>query len=276
MNNTHLALLNCIGTGNIAGFKQLLKLRRVDANRRGNHDNTILMEAIIAAADDMVRSVLTYDIDYDAVNADGYTALVLAVVNGNYHIIWLLLEMGHFDIEFVNPYPPDRGYTALHYASIRHDPAICQLLIQYGANINRRSASGDTPLSLAVGFNRLSVVRWLLSKGADIRWTDPSGDKTLLMLAIFIEDYNLLDLLIEKRAPFSKNRDIMQHIEDSKIVNLLAEYDRRTITFTSFLMGTLPRLGRASPLYTSMVANVLYEPQLFRHIYEFHFCALTG
>ncbi|KAK6530544.1 hypothetical protein TWF694_003885 [Orbilia ellipsospora] len=62
----------------------------------------------------------------------------------------------------------DTEYTPLHLASANGATDICKRLIEKGANVNKASALGDTALLLAVTYNHIRTVEFLLEHGADI------------------------------------------------------------------------------------------------------------
>ncbi|HZO73843.1 MAG TPA: sigma-70 family RNA polymerase sigma factor [Ktedonobacteraceae bacterium] len=61
------------------------------------------------------------------------------------------------------------GYTALHEAAVSGRTELTDLLLDFGANPNVRTKSGLTPLSLAILYNHVDVVKLLLAHGADAR-----------------------------------------------------------------------------------------------------------
>lgn len=63
----------------------------------------------------------------------------------------------------------DPGFTPLMYAAMteRNDPALVQLLIDRGANLNARTASGETALSLARLRGETKIVAALRAAGAE-------------------------------------------------------------------------------------------------------------
>lgn len=61
------------------------------------------------------------------------------------------------------------GYTALHEAATSGRTELTNLLLDFGANPNVRTRSGLTPLSMAILYNHVDVVKRLLAHGADAR-----------------------------------------------------------------------------------------------------------
>jgi ankyrin repeat protein len=58
------------------------------------------------------------------------------------------------------------GWTALHYASTNGDTELVKYLIKYGANVNKSTGEGSTPLFLAKLGNHEEVIKVLKNAGA--------------------------------------------------------------------------------------------------------------
>jgi len=58
------------------------------------------------------------------------------------------------------------GWTALHYAAVNGDIELVKYLIRYGANVNKSTGEGSTPLFLAKLGNHEEVVQILKKAGA--------------------------------------------------------------------------------------------------------------
>ncbi len=58
------------------------------------------------------------------------------------------------------------GWTALHYAIINSDVELVKYLIKYGANVNKATGEGSTPLYLAKLNNNEEIISTLKNAGA--------------------------------------------------------------------------------------------------------------
>ena len=81
----------------------------------------------------------------------------------------------------VNAPEPD-GTTALHWAAHGDDPEILHLLIQAGANVNASNDYGVTPLFLACTNGNAAIIGRLLKAGADPE-SRTAGETTLMTAA---------------------------------------------------------------------------------------------
>jgi ankyrin repeat protein len=90
-----------------------------------------------------------------------------------------------------------RGYTALHYAAMREEKALCELLIDHGADCDAHTNAGhNTPLHLAAS---PEIVRLLAASGANMDETALYG-WTALYRAAYDGDIERARLLIEEGA----------------------------------------------------------------------------
>ena len=111
--------------------------------------------------------------------ADGNTALVLAAMSGHGQFASFMLDRG------ADPNAAGAGYTALHAAVLRADPALVKALLAKGANPNARMTQGSpvprqtyqfdlmaqdigaTPYALAAKYVEPEIMRILVAAGAD-------------------------------------------------------------------------------------------------------------
>ena len=60
------------------------------------------------------------------------------------------------------------GCTPLFHAAWGGYIALAELLLEYGADVNEKDDSGETPIHGASGWGRSKMVSWLISKGAEV------------------------------------------------------------------------------------------------------------
>lgn len=101
-------------------------------------------------------------------DAKGLTPLILAVQSGHPDCAAILLEMG--------AKPNTQGWTALHEAAVQGDEASCKVLLQHGADPNRREKQNQgTPLHVAAFQGNPRICQMLIKAGAKVNLRD--GEK---------------------------------------------------------------------------------------------------
>ncbi|KFM77210.1 Protein phosphatase 1 regulatory subunit 16A, partial [Stegodyphus mimosarum] len=68
------------------------------------------------------------------------------------------------------------GLTALHQCCIDDSEAMMKLLLEFGANVNAKDSEQWTPLHAAATCGHLHLVRYLISKGADLLAVNADGN----------------------------------------------------------------------------------------------------
>ena len=81
----------------------------------------------------------------------------------------------------VNVLEPSRKSTPLITAAALGEPDAAKILIEAGADINRKNLDGSTPLHIAAFFCEVDLVKYLLENGADRGLTNNDG-KTALQI----------------------------------------------------------------------------------------------
>ena len=162
---------------------------------------TALASAAWKGDAERARELLAASADVDETDHNGETALMYACVsdhlNDHAPIIRLLIEAGA-DLEKAS----NAGVTPLKRASIKRRDACIRLLIDEGA-----SALGipelENRLLGAAGEGDTECVRTLLAAGADINEVDENG-RTALMMASDYGHAPVVRLLIEAGADLEK------------------------------------------------------------------------
>ncbi len=95
----------------------------------------------------------------DQRNENDETPLMIAALRGNLPAAQGLLARGA-DVN-------KTGWTPLHYAATRGDPALMRLLLEHHAYIDAESPNGSTPLMMAARYGTRDAVQLLLDAGAD-------------------------------------------------------------------------------------------------------------
>lgn len=174
-------------------FVQLLKddpheLRKRLATNELSHDFrdadgwTVLMHASEKGWMDVVHAALGAGAGVNAVDPEGWTALMLACVNEQADIAALLLQQPDIDVNARNQWKS----TALILTAFKGHIEIVRLLLE-APHIEVNAAAeyyGRTALIEAAKNGQVDIVDLLLEKGADVNAVDKSGKNTALIEAI--------------------------------------------------------------------------------------------
>jgi cytohesin len=176
---------------------------------------------IVAAADgktEHVKSLISGGVDVNVKDLDSLAPLHYAAERGHKEIVEVLLAHGA-DVNIGDYYNRTAAEYAmssnhgeivqllvskgadispLQFALYMKDEAKARSLIEGGADVNRRTPDGTTPLDRAVGAGFKDIVELLIAKGADVNAKD-FWDWTPLHSAVYGHK-DIVKLLIAKRA----------------------------------------------------------------------------
>lgn len=128
-------------------------------------------------------------------DAKGFTPLILAAYNNQPAVVDLLLQYG------ADSNTQDvAGNTALMGVCFKGYKNIAKKLIEAGADLNVRNANGTTALAFAATFGQLQIAEWLLQNGAKSNLADSNG-KTLLQHAAIQENEEMVELIRRYSPP---------------------------------------------------------------------------
>lgn len=157
-----------------------------------------------AAAMGLLHRVITKVNAYPALlnqpAKDGFYLLTLACFFGQGKVVDYLLKKGaKVNVPAANP----TKVMPLHSAVARNDFAICQLLLENGADVNAQQTQGVTPLMSAAHLGNLAIAQLLVENGADISLAMEDG-KTALDFAEQDKHAEIATYL--KKVPSDKQR----------------------------------------------------------------------
>lgn len=119
----------------------------------------------------------------------------------------LLVEEGHD----INEPHPVSGTTPLHRAAHNNRTAMCEYLMDHGANIQAKDVQGMTPLHLAAQFGRVETIELLLDRGADLNALSDKGADAAHMAMAFnpfpeVHSYLVRCKLAQMAGPARRSR----------------------------------------------------------------------
>ena len=232
---------------NSAEIAGLLLARGVDINGRNQSGWAPLHVAAEHNAADVARLLIGEGVDVNMQSTEGSVApLHIAAGNDAHEIVQLLIDQG------ANIWSKsERGLTPLDYAISRESRSTAallvdreyfegtllhanvsygsyedvKLLLDFGADVNARNSSGDTPLMLAIRSTREAALKFrlLISHGADINaksFDDGNTPLHFVMAQIRENDY----------SAFARARLLLDHGADIRATNYEGETPLTLIT----------------------------------------------
>ncbi|MEZ5290015.1 MAG: ankyrin repeat domain-containing protein [Vicinamibacterales bacterium] len=156
-----------------------------------------------------VRTLLQQGSDVNAAQGDGMTALHWAAMKGDAELAQMLVYAG------ANVKATTRlgANTPLIVAARNGRPDVVKVLLEAGAEPDAATSTGTTPLMLAAASGSVDAVKALLAAGAKVDATESSMEQTPLMFAAANSRVDVMQALIAAGASVKKM---------SKVVNLAA------------------------------------------------------
>jgi len=135
-------------------------------------EQTVLMEAAGSNYFEMVQLLLDNGVDINYLTSGERSALDKAISSDREEMVQFLLEKG------ANP-DPELVNTPLMEAAVLGNPAIIEILLDFGAKINKHNDEGITALMYAIQFDEYQAVKILLERGANVNLADQNGETAL-------------------------------------------------------------------------------------------------
>jgi len=143
-----------------------------------------------------VQVLLASDLDINATQVDGMTALHWAVYHNDTSLAVSLLERGA-SVAAENRY----GVTPLSLACVNGNEKIVDLLLSKGADANSKLLGGETALMTAARTGNVATVKSLILKGAEVNAKERKG-QTALMWAAAEGNLEVVSALLDAGADF--------------------------------------------------------------------------
>jgi uncharacterized protein len=143
-----------------------------------------------------VDALLKQNVDINPPQGDGMTALHWAALRDDLDMVNLLLSAG----ASVKAATRNGAITPLFLACGNGNPAILEGLLKAGAGANSVNANGTTPLMTAASSGQPDAVKILLDHGADVKAKEAANGQTALMFAAALNRAAVIKLLIATGA----------------------------------------------------------------------------
>ncbi|MBW2173360.1 MAG: ankyrin repeat domain-containing protein, partial [Deltaproteobacteria bacterium] len=165
---------------------KLLISKGVDVNVKNDEGLTLLHCAARDGHKEIVELLLAHGADVNVGGANyNRTAAEFAMSRNHTEIVQLLVSKG-------------ADISPLHFALYMKDEARARSLIEGGADVNRQTPNGTTPLTRAVNVGFKDIVELLIAKGANVNAKD-NFDWTPLHSAVY-GNKDIVELLITEGA----------------------------------------------------------------------------
>lgn len=185
--------LNSVKMNDVKAVKKALS-DGISPNSMDAQGNSALAIAITEKSLDVVKILVdTPSIDLERPNLAGETPIMMMAYTDMYDLLVYLVDKR--DVEINKP-----GWTALHYAATNGHVRVATYLLDKHAYIDALSPNGTTPLMMAARGGHIHVVKLLLDRGADL-----SKRNAMKMTAIeFAEQNNQSEIAIGLKSRWSK------------------------------------------------------------------------
>lgn len=197
----------------------------IEAEERSISGWTPLYAAIKSRQYAVVKILLTANANPNAVTSLGSTPFLLASEIGDLDVIKCFVEHGaNLDYSPSGKEADElniTGQTALFMATLKEQNDVVQYLIEKGSRVNVKNRYGVSPLLLCAEGGNETLVRLLVSVGADVNMS-PSGElavehilagQTPLYGAAKKGHYNICKFLIENSADVNAETMVRVHLE---------------------------------------------------------------
>jgi len=145
----------------------------------------------LAETDRLLKKGVPVDSPDTHEHNSGETPLMKAVLNGDTRMVKLLLQYGA-DINALDK----QGESALLVAAYMGDEKMVRYLVNQGARLKTRSAKGVTPLLTAADQGHFNLVRFFLEKGASVHEKTNNGFTTVMASSKYHPD--IMEFLLDK------------------------------------------------------------------------------
>lgn len=198
----------------------------------------------------------------------GNTLLMLTIMNQQLKPFKALLKRGA-DVNIHNTFD---GTSSLIKAcsSKFYNITFVKMLIEYGADVNdveigeRRKENGTrlTPLIAASRTGRLDLVRFLVSKGADVNYQNEFG-QSALSKSVMVDEYKVAYYLLQNGADY--NRPIYYRFDNSVPIEKRDPKDKgKPMYLWDVLKEDLSEFGTSEYKYKMLIIDFLKSKDMVK------------
>ncbi|MCK9544929.1 MAG: ankyrin repeat domain-containing protein [Novosphingobium sp.] len=159
-NQLILALISAIKNGQIEIVKFLVHIYSKNKSPNCKEMSLVFLQAIELGDIDIIE--LLIENNFGDIRCNSYSFLYKAIENNNIHIVKLLIDNG----ANINKKGYDNKEFIIHATELGHKE-IVELLIKLNVDINAKDHLGDTALMIAARYNNTDIVKLLLDAKAN-------------------------------------------------------------------------------------------------------------
>jgi ankyrin repeat protein len=158
--------------------------------------NAPVADAAMNGDREAVRALLKKGLDVNEAQGDGTTALHWAAMKGDADLAQMLIYAG------ANLRATTRigAYTPLYLAARGGQSAVVAVLVAAGADVKGTTSNGTTPLMIAAAAGDTKTVQTLVENGSDINAKDEARGETPLMFAAGFNRADVVKMLLARGA----------------------------------------------------------------------------
>jgi len=223
---------------------------------------TVLMTAAMGGDTDTIAQVLNTDVNVNAANAIGDTALMMAVTTGNVEAVRQLIARGaQVNVVSGEPSLPVKNgiialgrLTPLLLAASYGPLDMVQTLLKAGARVNVADSRGLTPLMLAIATDHgdPEIVRAILNAGADVSARSVAGETAMDWAMKFGATP---DVALLKRAAAPRSAKPVQTSRAAAPTDTHAAV-ARSVALIERTSGSFFSTGGCGACHAQMIANI--------------------
>ncbi|ROJ78782.1 NF-kappa-B inhibitor alpha [Anabarilius grahami] len=207
-------------------------------NIQNNQRQTALHLAIITEQPHIVEQLLKAGCDASLVDDCGNTALHIACRKGSMACFGLLTQGCPQHLPAILQTPNYNGQKCIHVVAIHGYLSLLESLIQLGADINaQEQCNGRTALHLAVDLQNFELVKLLISKGADVH-SFTYGGHTPYHLTYGRANTDIQKVLYELTAPH------LRELPDSESEDSDEDYEDQCISDDEDMYDDIKMMGQ--------------------------------
>jgi ankyrin repeat protein len=188
--------------------------------------DSAVADASMKGNKEAVRALLKQGADVNAALPDGMTALHWAAVRGDAELAEMLLYAG----ASTKAVTRIGAYTPLHVASREGNANVAKLLLEKGAEVDARtSTSSVTALHLAAASGNLELTKILIDNKADVNAREGEWGQTPLIFAAAQNCVDVIKLLLQRGANPGIASKVVDIAKETNLINASNALEKKVL-----------------------------------------------